>query len=77
MPTPRPRKATNLSLDPVLLAEARALGLNVSRAAEAGLAAAVRAARTEAWRRENAAALASSNAFAETHGLPLAPHRQF
>ena len=77
MPTSPPRKATNLSLDPVLLAEARALGLNVSRAAEAGLAAAVRAARTEAWRRENAAALASSNAFAEAHGLPLERHRPF
>ena len=77
MSTRRPRKATNLSLDPGLLAEARALGLNVSRAAEAGLAAAVHAARTEAWRRENAAAIASSNAFAEAVGLPLTPHRQF
>lgn len=77
MPTSPPRKATNLSLDPVLLAEARALGLNVSRAAEAGLAAAVRAARTETWRRENAAALASSNAFTQAHGLPLERHRPF
>ncbi len=71
------RKATNLSLDPTLLAEARKLGINVSRAAEAGLAQAVRAARAEAWRQENAAALASSNAWVETHGLPLEAHRPF
>ncbi len=73
----QPRKATNLSLDTGLLNEARELGVNVSRAAEEGLRAAVRTARAEAWRAENAEALASSNAWVEAKGLPLAAFRQF
>jgi antitoxin CcdA len=71
------RKATNLSLDTELLCEARALGVNVSRAAEEGLRAAVRIARADAWKAENAEALASSNAWVEANGLPLAAFRQF
>lgn len=40
---PKPaRKPTNLSLDSTLLQEARALGINVSRSAEAGIAEAVK-----------------------------------
>lgn len=71
------RKPTNLTLDPALLSEARSFGVNLSQAAEAGLRRAVAAAKAEAWQRENAAALASSNAWAETHGLPLDRYRQF
>lgn len=71
------RKATNLSLDQALLAEARELGVNVSRAAEDGLRNAVRKARAEAWRRDNADAIASSNAWVKVHGLPLERFRQF
>jgi antitoxin CcdA len=75
---PRPlRKPVNLSFDPALVAEARDLGVNVSRAAEAGLRAAVAAARAEAWRAENAEAIQSSNDWARTHGLPLERHRLF
>lgn len=71
------RRATNLSLDPALIAEARGLGVNVSRAAEAGLRAAVQSAKAEAWRRENAEAVASANAWVDAHGLPLERYRQF
>ena len=71
------RKATNLSLDSELLQEARALGVNVSRAAEAGVRVAVRQARADAWRTENAEAITSSNAWVEAHGLPLSAFRQF
>jgi antitoxin CcdA len=71
------RKATNLSLDNDLLQEARAMGVNVSRAAEDGVRAAVRQARAEAWLAENADALASSNDWVTANGLPLAPFRQF
>ena len=65
------RKATNLSIDPDLLDEAKALGINVSRAAETGLREAVRAAKSEAWLRENAEAIAGWNAWVEENGLPL------
>lgn len=71
------RRAANLSLDPTLLDEARALGVNVSRAAESGLREAVRSAKAEAWLRENAEAIASSNAWVEANGLPLAAYRTF
>lgn len=75
--TDAPRKPANLSLDQSLMAEARALGINLSRAAEAGLRHAVREAQAEQWRRENAAALAASNEWVEEHGLPLARYRPF
>lgn len=72
-----PKKPTNLTLDPSLLTEARSFGINLSEAAEAGLRRAVAEAKAEAWRRENAEALASSNAWTEAHGLPLDQYRQF
>jgi len=72
-----PRKPTNLTLDPVLLTEARSFGVNLSKAAEAGLRRAVAAAKAEAWQRENAAALTSSNAWIDAQGLPLDQYRQF
>jgi antitoxin CcdA len=71
------RKPTNLSLDRDLLAEARALKVNLSRAAEAGVRSAVAAARAEKWQADNAAALQSSNDYVEQHGLPLDLFRQF
>lgn len=71
------RKPTNLTLDAGLMGEARALGINLSRAAEAGVRAAVSEARAAAWRADNAAALASSNAWMDENGLPLAAHRPF
>ncbi|WCR21033.1 type II toxin-antitoxin system CcdA family antitoxin (plasmid) [Paracoccus alcaliphilus] len=76
MPT-GPRKPANLSLDTQLLAEARGLGINLSRAAEAGLRDAVREARAEQWKRENAQALEASNAWVQEHDLPLARYRPF
>lgn len=71
------RKAANLSMDAALVDEARRYGVNLSRAAEDGLRAAVSAAKAEEWRRENRAALESANAWADANGLPLARHRPF
>lgn len=71
------RKPANLTLDAALLEEARALGLNLSAAAEQGLRAAVAEAKAARWQAENAAALASSNAWVEANGLPLSRHRPF
>jgi antitoxin CcdA len=75
--SPRAAKPTNLSLDNDLVLEARRLGINVSRAAEAGLRKAVGEARAAEWQRENAEAIASANAWVEANGLPLARYRQF
>jgi antitoxin CcdA len=71
------RKPTNLSLDTTLLAEARALKVNLSRAAEEGVRIAVTVAKAERWKAENAAALRSSNAYVDKHGLTLDGFRQF
>ncbi|MFN4170058.1 MAG: type II toxin-antitoxin system CcdA family antitoxin [Pannonibacter phragmitetus] len=73
----RGKRAVNLSLDPALLEEARAMDLNLSQAAEEGLRQAVSRMRAEIWLRENAAALESSNAWVEENGLPLDQYRQF
>lgn len=71
------RKSTNLFLTAGLVAEARELGVNVSQAAEAGIAQAVSRHRQARWLAENSDALDSSNAFVEREGLPLARHRNF
>lgn len=71
------RKATNLSIDAKVLADAKALDINVSRAAETGIVEAVRAEKNKRWLAENREALESSNAWVEKHGLPLAKYRQF
>jgi antitoxin CcdA len=71
------RKATNVSLDENLVAEAKELGVNLSRACEAGLAAETREARKRKWVEENWEAIQSSNDYVAKHGLPLAQYRQF
>ncbi len=73
----RSRRPTNVSLDRKLLAEARELGINLSRACEHGLAQAVVDARAQRWLAENEEALHSSNDYVERHGLPLARYRMF
>lgn len=71
------RKATNVSINEALLSEAKALKINVSKAAEAGLVIALAEKRSEIWLEENRAALDSSNSYVEQHGLPLAQYRGF
>ena len=71
------RKPTNLSLDASLLTEAKALKVNLSRAAEDGVRVAVSVAKAAQWKAANAAAIRSSNDYVEKHGLPLDSYRQF
>ena len=71
------RKPTNVSLDMTLVAEAKGLGINISRACEVGLLEQIAKERGRLWREENAPALKSSNDYVEQHGLPLSRHRQF
>jgi antitoxin CcdA len=71
------RKATNITLDAALLAEAKALHLNISQAAEAGVQRAVADMRAKLWLQANQAALESSNDHVDQHGLPLDNLRQF
>jgi len=76
MPTPA-RKAANLSLDRTLLAQARELDINLSRAAEDGIAKAVKAERERRWLEENAEPIRVYNEYVEKNGLPLEEYRTF
>ncbi len=67
----------NLTLPGALVEKAKALGLNLSRACEAGLEAAAAAERARRWQAENQALFDWYNAKVETDGLPLAEFRQF
>lgn len=71
------KRATNLTIDPVLLEEARGLGINLSATFEASLREAVRARKAAQWLEENRAALEGYNAWVEKNGLPLEKFRQF
>ena len=66
-----PKKSTSVSLAESLLAEAKALGVNVSQAAEEGLASAVARQRREQWLAENQEAFKSANEEFERRGLLL------
>ncbi|MGB3831183.1 MAG: type II toxin-antitoxin system CcdA family antitoxin [Mesorhizobium sp.] len=79
---PRPvsnaiRRPANLSIDANLLKEAKGLDVNVSRAAEAGIAAAVAEEKARLWKMENRAAIEAWNDYVGSQGLPLEEHRQF
>lgn len=71
------RKPTNVSLDPLIVAEAKLLGINVSRACEAGLSRQIAQENGRRWQVENAPALEHANDFVARHGLPLAKLRLF
>lgn len=65
----RNRKATNLSLDASLVAEARALDINLSQEFETHLAQLIRQRRGSRWRTDNQAAFESYEKFFEKHGV--------
>ncbi|MBN8807581.1 MAG: type II toxin-antitoxin system CcdA family antitoxin [Sphingomonas sp.] len=71
------RRPTNLSLDSRLVAEAKQLGINVSRASEEGLAREVLAERKRRFQEENREAMDAYNEYVREHGLPLAKYRMF
>ena len=72
-----PRRATSLTMDCNLLIEAKDLGLNVSRAAEEGVAAALKAERTRRWKAENVEAIREYNESVERDGILLSEYRMF
>ena len=73
----RATRPTNVSLDSALVAEAKALGVNISSASSRGLEQAVTEARAQRWLAANEVALAASNDHVEANGLPLNSLRRF
>jgi antitoxin CcdA len=71
------RKPVNLTLDAELVAEAKALGLNLSRTVEEALRERVREEKARRWQEENAEAIAFNNAQIEREGLWCDEYRLF
>ena len=71
------RSKVNLSIEDSVTREARALGVNMSRVAEAAIAEAARLERNRRWREENREALDAYAREVERDGLPLACFRSF
>ncbi len=71
------RKATNVTIESGLLATAKSLKINISQAAESGIARAVAAGLAQRWLEDNRAAMQSCNAHVERKGLPLGRFRNF
>lgn len=71
------RQPANLSIDSNLMREAKGLDVNVSRAAEAGIAEAVAAEKTRLWKLENRATMDAWNDYIDKTGIPLQEYRQF
>lgn len=71
------RVKVNLTLDAAVAETARALGLNMSRLAEAAIAEATKTERNRRWREENRAANAAYAEELAREGLPLAVFRTF
>lgn len=63
-----PKKATNLTVNSDLLAQAKGLGINLSAVFEQSLAREVKRLKAEAWLRENRGAIEAYNRDVEAHG---------
>jgi antitoxin CcdA len=63
------------TLDPSVAAEARLLGVNMSRVAQEAVARANKTERNRQWVEENRTALDAYTAEVQRDGLPLARHR--
>ena len=72
-----PKKATNLSINKELLAEARTLKINLSATLEHALTEKVRTERRKQWLEYNQQAIAACNDLAEKNGLFADKHRIF
>ena len=71
------RTKVSLTIEKDVAEAARDMKLNMSRLAEEAIAKAVKAERGRIWSEENRAALESSDAYVEKHGLPLEKYRTF
>jgi antitoxin CcdA len=73
----RSKKATNVTLSTDVLAEAKALGINISQVCDEFLRELVRRERERRWQQDHAAFIAAYNETVEREGLPLDQWRSF
>lgn len=74
--TPK-RRPTNVTLPDHMVAEARSLGLNISKICEKGLDSALREERGRRWQKEHRDRIDAWNSWFEENGLPFADLRVF
>ena len=72
-----PKKATNLSINKELLAEARSLNINLSATLEQALTEKIRQERRKQWLENNRDAIDACNELTEQNGLFSDKHRAF
>lgn len=72
-----PKKATNITLSADVLAEAKALGINISRVCDQFLRELVTLEQERRWQADNADFIATYNADVEHNGLALDTWRTF
>lgn len=77
MPHQATKKRANLSIDSLLLEEAKAMNINISKAAEEGVKHAVSEARKKSWQDEHQDQFEKYNQWVKENGLPLSKHRKF
>ncbi|PAR92148.1 type II toxin-antitoxin system CcdA family antitoxin [Vibrio cholerae] len=75
--TQAPKKATNLSLNSELLAEAKRLNINLSATMEKALEKEVSSRLKAEWLEQNAEAIKACNELTEKHGLFSDSYRVF
>ena len=71
------KRATNLTLSTQVLAEAKALGINISKVCDAHLHELVRKEKEARWKSEYAQFIQAYNQTVEEEGLPLEAKRAF
>lgn len=71
------KKATNITLSVEVLAEAKALGINISQACDQFLSELLSIERGKRWQQEHAEFIAAYNKTVATEGLPLEQWRNF
>ncbi|QKC94464.1 post-segregation antitoxin CcdA [Mesorhizobium sp. NZP2298] len=71
------RKSVKISISLQLLEDAKGLGIDISRAAETGIAKVIAAEKTRRWQEENKQAIEGWNDYVRRNGLPLAKYRPF
>jgi antitoxin CcdA len=72
-----PKKATNLTINRDLLAQARSLNINLSATLEWALTEKIRQEKRNQWRQDNREAIEACNELAEQNGLFSDKHRVF
>lgn len=73
----RPKRAVNLSLDSLVLEEAKLLGINISQVCNSFLESYIKSEKERLWKLEHSDFFSSYNELIELEGLPLEQWRSF